>query len=183
MQRTLTTPRLLLRPLAKDDAGMLWPYVSNPEISKDMSWTYHKDISETQAFIDNVLLSTEQGRTMTWCIFFEEIFCGIFSLIGILRQHRSLTYNRAELAYWLGPEFQKRGIMTEAGERVMDFAFREWGLNKLVVGHHINNHNSRDLILRLGFKLLYTEKEVFMKDNEWITCQFYELNAKDYLNK
>jgi ribosomal-protein-alanine N-acetyltransferase len=183
MEYTLHTERLSLELLKKEDAEMIWPYASNPAISKDMSWLPHRDISETQAFIDNTLLNMELGKCITWCIFQEKIFCGIFSLIGILKQHRSLIYNRAELAYWLGPEFQGKGIMTEAGKKIIDFAFNEIGLNKLVVGHHIENDNSKNLIERLGFKYLYTEEDVFMKNNAWITCKFYELKAKDYLKK
>ena len=179
MQYTFDTSRLQLRLLQKDDAAMLWPYVSDPQISKDMSWLPHKNIDETQAFIDNTLLSFDAGKSLTWCVFFENKFCGIFSLIGILRQHRSLIYNRAELAYWLGPAYQGKGIMTEAGIKIVDFAFNDLGLHKLVVGHHINNQNSKKLIERLGFKYLYTEEDVFNKNNEWITCQFYELKAKD----
>jgi [ribosomal protein S5]-alanine N-acetyltransferase len=183
MEFSLRTNRLSLRPLQNEDAQMIWPYVSDPAISKDMSWLPHSNIDETQAFIDNTLVNMKLGKCITWCIFMNGSFCGIFSLIGILRQHRSLVYNRAELAYWVGPEFQGKGIMTEAGTRIIDFAFNELGLHKLVVGHHINNEHSRKLILRLGFKYLYMEEEVFMKNNEWITCQFYQLKANDYLKK
>lgn len=162
---------------------MLWPYVSNPEISRDMSWDVHHSIEETQAFIDTTLKNMEDGRTITWCVFYEEKFCGIFSLIAIIRKHRSLTYDRAELAYWIGPEFQRKGIMTECGERVLDFAFNELKLNKLLVGHHLVNAGSEGLIRRLGFKFLYQEEEVFKKNGEWITCKFYELNHKDHNKK
>jgi ribosomal-protein-alanine N-acetyltransferase len=180
-QYNFKTERLELRPLEKGDAEMLWPYVSNPEISKDMSWQFHKNISETQNFIDSVVKSIDEGKSITWCIFFEGKFCGIFSLIAILKSHRALIYNRAELAYWIGPEFQSKGIMTEAGKKIIDFAFRELKLNKLVVGHHLHNKSSEKLILRLGFRFLYTEEEVFMKNEEWITCKFYDLKARDYL--
>jgi [ribosomal protein S5]-alanine N-acetyltransferase len=179
----LKTERLLLRPISEDDADILWPYVSNPEISKDMSWEAHKSISDTRAFIDGTLANMKAGKTITWCIYFEEKFCGVFSLISILRTHRALTYDRAELAYWLGPEFQGKGIMTEAGKKVIEYGFSVLKLNKIVVGHHVNNKNSENLILRLGFKFLYEEQEVFKKNNEWITCKFYELRAKEYLNK
>ena len=179
----LSTERLQLRPLKETDAGMLWPYVSDPRISMDMSWEAHKDLSETQAFIDSALKSMEQGKSVTWCIFLNDTFCGIFSLIAILRKHRALIYNRAELAYWAAPEFQGKGIMTEAGKKVIEFAFRDLQLNKLVVGHHQNNRNSEALILRLGFNYLYTEDEVFMKNGEWVTCRFYELKLKEYLKK
>jgi [ribosomal protein S5]-alanine N-acetyltransferase len=178
---SLKTDRLVLRPLEKTDAGMLWPYVSNPEISKDMSWQAHTNISETQEFIDGTLRNMELGKTITWCIFINGTFCGLFSLIGILKKHRSLTYNRAELAYWIGSEFSGQGIMTEAGKEVIHFAFTQLSLHKLVVGHHINNKNSENLIKRLGFTYLYTEEESFAKNNEWITCKFYELKSKDYI--
>jgi RimJ/RimL family protein N-acetyltransferase len=178
----LTTDRLTLRILDKSDANMLWPYVSNYEISRDMSWLPHQDISETQEFIDSTLLDMEQGKNITWCIFLGNTFCGIFSLITILKKHRSLTYNRAELAYWIGPEFQGRGIMTEAGKKIIEFAFYELKLNKLIVGHHISNKNSENLILRLGFHFQYEEMEVFMKNDEWITCKFYELRRSDFIN-
>ncbi|HEY4875332.1 MAG TPA: GNAT family N-acetyltransferase [Puia sp.] len=178
----LETERLLLRPLSSSDATVLWPYVSNSEISKDMSWESHQDISETQKFIDETLKSMVRGKTITWCIFMDEKFCGLFSIISILRKHRALTYNRGELAYWAVPQFQGKGIMTEAGKRVIGFAFNELKLNKLVVGHHVNNKNSENLILRLGFNYLYTQEEVFMKNNKWITCKFYELNSKNYFN-
>jgi RimJ/RimL family protein N-acetyltransferase len=176
----LTTERLTLRPLAQTDAEMLWPHVSDPEISRDMSWQPHQQLSETQAFIDGVLKSMEQGKSITWCIFLDGEFCGLFSLIAIMRKHRALTYNKAELAYWAAKTFQGKGIMTEAGTKVIDFAFTQLGLNKLVVAHHDNNKNSEALILRLGFHYLYTEEESFMKNGSWITVRFYELKAKDY---
>lgn len=179
----LKTERLFLRTVQKTDAEILWPYVSNPEISKDMSWQAHTNISETEEFIENTLKNIDLGKAITWCIFFENKFCGIISLISILKRHRSLTYNRAELAYWLGQEFWGKGIMTEAGKKVIDFAFHDLKLNKLVVGHHINNRGSENLISRLGFKFLYTETDVFMKNDIWITCKFYEFNSKDYLIK
>jgi RimJ/RimL family protein N-acetyltransferase len=181
LANNLTTERLELRPIAIGDEQMLWPYVSDPNISQEMSWEAHKDISETKSFIESSIKSMEAGKSITWCIFLEKKFCGIFSLIAILRKHRALTYNRAELAYWLGGDFQKRGIMTEAGMKIIDFAFKDLKLHKLVVGHHINNLDSEKLIKRLGFDHMYTEEEVFMKNGNWVTCKFYELNSKNYL--
>ncbi len=180
---TLKTERVLLRPLHREDELILWPYVSNPEISRDMSWEPHQNISDTRKFVDDTLESMKNGKNITWCIYFNDRFCGLFSLIGILKNHRALIYNRAELAYWIGPEYQGQGIMTEAGRKVIDYAFNNLQLNKLLVGHHIENRNSENLILRLGFKYLYTEDEVFKKRGKWITCKFYELKFKDYIEK
>jgi ribosomal-protein-alanine N-acetyltransferase len=171
----LKTDRLLLRPLQVADAPVLWPHLTNKEISKNMSWDAHKDISETIAFIERVKEEFEKGKSVTWGIFTNGIFCGVFSIISILRSHRSLVYDRAELAYWLAPEFQGQGIMTEAGQKIIDFAFQELKLHKIVVGHHMENKASEKLIKRLGFEFRYDEIEAFKKNGKWVDCKFYEL--------
>jgi ribosomal-protein-alanine N-acetyltransferase len=174
----LKTDRLLLRPLRVADAAVVWPHLANKEISKDMSWEAHKDIAETVAFLQRVEEEFEKRKSITWGIFQNGMFCGIFSVISILRSHRSLVYDRAELAYWLGPEFQGKGIMTEAGLKIIDFAFHELKLHKIVVGHHVENKASEKLIIRLGFEFRYDEIEAFKKNDKWVNCKFYELRKK-----
>ena len=174
----LKTERLTLRPLRVADAPVVFPYLANEEISKDMSWEAHRSIEETIAFLKRVEEELEKGKSITWGIFEKGLFRGVFSIISILRSHRSLVYDRAELAYWLGPEFQGKGIMTEAGLKIIDFAFSELKLHKIVVGHHLQNKASEKLINRLGFEFRYDEIEAFKKNGEWIDCKFYELRKK-----
>lgn len=174
----LNTERLTLRPLQVTDAPLAWPYLANKEISKDMSWDAHKDISETIAFLQRVEEEFVKGKSISWGIFQNNKFCGIFSIISILRTHRSLVYDRAELAYWLGPEFQGKGIMTEAGLKIIAFAFETLKLHKIIVGHHMKNKASQHLIERLGFEYRYDEIEAFKKNGEWVDCKFYELRNK-----
>ena len=65
----INTDRLVLRPITAKDAELIWPYVSDPEVSKDMSWDAHQNIEQTNKFIADVLVSMTQGRSITWCIF------------------------------------------------------------------------------------------------------------------
>jgi RimJ/RimL family protein N-acetyltransferase len=108
------------------------------------------------------------------------LFCGLISLIGILRTHRVLTYNQAELAYWTSRKHQRRGIMTEAGRRVLDFAFRDVGLHKVRVSHFAENKASHSLIRRLGFRYIGTQLEEFSKASVWHDHVTYELLAREY---
>ena len=71
--------------------------------------------------------------------------------------------------------------MTETGHAVIQFAFSKLGLNRLIVGHHLENIASKKLIDRLGFKLIGTEHQAFMKNDRWIDIQMYELLAKDFV--
>jgi RimJ/RimL family protein N-acetyltransferase len=136
----------VLRPLTLDDVDLLWPDISDPEISGQMAWEAHTKRSQTIDFLKNEVARREAGKGITWAVFKDGLFCGIFSLIGLVRKHRALTYNKAELAYWLSRKYQRQGIMTEAGRRVLQFAFDELKLHKLFVSHFSDNVASENLI-------------------------------------
>lgn len=177
---TLKTERLRLEVLKKEDAGSLWPYVSDPAVSALMSWEAHKTIQETHAFLDAVDASFEAGRAVSWGLHYEGKIIGVFSVISIHRKHRLLTYDKAELAYWLGPEYQGKGLMTEAGERVLEFAFTQMKLHKIYVGFHNGNKGSKGLIERLRFRYSHLEREAFSKNGEWVDVPYYEMLEKEY---
>ncbi len=176
----LKSKEIFLRPITTKDVDLAFSYMSNSEISKDMSWDAHKSKLQTLEYLKTVCGDFKKGKSVTWAVFYNKRFVGVFSIIAILRKHRSLTYNRAEIAYWLGPEFQGKGIMTKAGNLVLGFAFNSLGLDKLVVGHHIGNEGSEKLIKRLGFRFTYYEKNMFSKNGKWIDCKFYELNKAEW---
>jgi len=70
--------------------------------------------------------------------------------------------------------------MTEAGKRIIEFSFTRLALNRLVVGHDVENLPSQRMNERLGFKLIGIEHEAFMKNGRWIDIKIYELLRKDY---
>jgi RimJ/RimL family protein N-acetyltransferase len=176
----LSTDRLLLRPLEPADLELLWPDIADPEISQLMAWEPHKTKEQTAAFIDNEIKRRESGNGVTWAILHDGTFCGIISLIGILQTHRALTYNKADLAYWTSRSQQRRGFMTEAGRRVLNFAFETLGLHKVYVSHFAENQASRALIRRLGFRFIGTQRAEFQKAGVWHDHLMYELLDKEY---
>jgi ribosomal-protein-alanine N-acetyltransferase len=176
---TLRTERLLLTPIGLKDLEDIWPHVANPQISRLMSWQAHQNISETKSFIESLEQSRQCGRGITWSIFKDDRFCGIISLINILRQHRALTYNCAELAYWLGLEFRGQRIMSEAGRRVIAFAIEDLGMHRLEVGHFTSNLDSERIIKQWKFHYIGEKRHAFMKDEVWHDAKFYDLLASD----
>jgi [ribosomal protein S5]-alanine N-acetyltransferase len=177
---TIKTDRLFLRPLTVDDIEIIWPHVSNPEIPKYMSWDAHMDKTETQKFLERIHEDMADGKSILWAIFLKEQFCGIISLISIIRRHRSLTYDKAELAYWLAPKYQKQGIMTEAGKAVIGVAFQKLGFHRLTVSHMPENKASENLIKKWQFRYIGEEREAFMKNAKWHNHKLYELLVSDY---
>jgi ribosomal-protein-alanine N-acetyltransferase len=172
----LQTERLELRPVTKNDAEAFFPLLSDPDISRDMAWNAHSDLEQSRKFLEEAACAFESRRTVHWAVRNQGCLVGLFSLIDIRGCHRAIEYNRAELAYWLSPAKQRQGFMTEAGHSVIDFAFREMGLNKLIVAHHLGNAASEGLIRKLGFRKLYLEEQAFRKNGVAVDCIHYDLH-------
>ena len=176
---TLHTERLLLRPITGADLELVWPHVADPRISRLMSWKAHQDKAETAAFIDSLEQSRLAGRGITWSIFKDGDFCGIISLINIMRQHRALTYDCAELAYWLGLPWQGQRIMSEAGRCVIEHAFGALDMHRLEVGHFSSNAASERIIKQWKFRYIGEKRHAFKKDDVWHDAKFYDLLQSD----
>jgi RimJ/RimL family protein N-acetyltransferase len=176
----LTTPRLRLRPLVPSDAASMWPDMSDPEVSRWMAWDAHREPKQTEAFVAHEVARREAGSGVTFAVLENDGFRGIVSLIGLMHTHRALTYNRAELAYWLGRAHRGRGLATEAGTAVLRFGFGTLGLHKVHVGHFGANAASRALIQRLGFRHVGIQRQEFSKDGVWHDQHLYEMLDEEF---
>lgn len=176
----LKTARLFLDPVKVSDAQDFYPHFSNPEICRDMAWSAHTSIAESESFLQQAELAFRSKRAVHWAVRNDGETIGLFSLIDIRGTHRSIEYNRAELAYWLAPNYQRQGFMTEAGLAVIAFAFDKMELRKLLVSHHAANEASRKLICKMGFELLYKETESFLKNNQVIDVWHYSLSREQW---
>jgi [ribosomal protein S5]-alanine N-acetyltransferase len=177
---TILTERLLLRPVDVSDVELLWPDISDPEIAKQMAWSAHSDKAQTLEFLKGEVTRYQSEKGITWAILMDGAFCGIISVIAITRAHRALTFDRAELAYWIGRKYQQRGVATEAARVVIRHAFQKLGLHKLVVSHHSGNMASQALIKRLGFRYVGTQIAEFRKDGVWYDHWLYEMLDREF---
>ncbi|MDQ4106675.1 MAG: GNAT family N-acetyltransferase [Actinomycetota bacterium] len=124
----LMTERLLLRKMRSDDAGEIFAYASDPEVTRYMRWETHRTIDDSRAFLDLVLGKYEGGGEPDWGIVHKESgrFTGTCGFIEYSPEH-----SRIELGYVLAKEFWGRGLMPEAVRAIIRFGFEELGLNRI----------------------------------------------------
>lgn len=86
-------------------------------------------------------------------------------LAGTLGVHNIDWINKkTSLGYWLGSQFQGRGLMTQAVVTYMDrLIFGSWKLERLTIQAATGNARSRAIPERLGFQL-----EGVMRRNEFL---------------
>lgn len=87
---------------------------------------------------------------------------------------------KTEIGYWLGKEYEGRGLITRSVKALMNYAFLELKLNKIEIGVAVDNTKSRAIPEKLGFT-----REGQLRDYEYINGRFvdriiYELKADDW---
>ncbi len=120
---------------------------------------------DTLSFIRSVLEQFAENRG-----FAAGIWTGS-RLVGTIGVHRIDWLNRrVEIGYWLGHEFEGRGIMADACRAVLTHLFDELELHRVEIRCAAGNVRSAALAGRLGFTLDGTLREA-----HWVNGQFHDL--------
>lgn len=176
----LATARLRLRPLEDDDVDDLWPFVSDPELPRMMSWTAHTDRSQTLAFVHWARDAWARGSDATWAIEVDGRAMGVISLDDIRYEMRAWRIDRAELGYWIAPPLHGQGLMTEAAQAVMRCGFETLALHKITVHCIAENAGSRRVIEKLGFRPIGRLEDHVWRDGRWWSVLGYELTSGEW---
>lgn len=92
-------------------------------------------------------------------------------LAGVIGYHTiNWTSRRVEIGYWLGSEFQGKGLMTKACSAMIDYAFAKLTLNRVEIHCATENLRSRAIPERLGFT-----REGTLRESEWLYDHFVDL--------
>lgn len=143
----LETPRLRLRRLTPSDEAALVALDSDPEV---MRWVGSppgvKPPAETRERARQ-RIAADHGPLGFWRV--EGRVDGAFHGLGALVPMP--TGDDVELAYRLVRAAWGRGIASEAGAALVDYAFRTVGLPRLVAVTYPDNRPSQRVLEKLGF--------------------------------
>lgn len=158
----LETERLVLRPLRQDDAPVIQRRFPRWEVVRHLSavvpWPYPADGAATH--MADSLQEMALGRKCLWAIVPKG---GPDELIGRIDLWPDDGKSRDQRGFWLDPEFQGRGLMTEAADRVTDFAFRDLGWPHLWVSNATANRASARIKEKQGARLIVRERARYVE--------------------
>lgn len=131
----IRTHRLVLRSLQEDDAYRLTSCLDNINISRWLSVVPHPYTQDNAIwFINHVKTHDMQ----VWAIILDDTLVGLISC-------------DSDFGYWLAEDHWGQGIMTEAGDAVIDYVFSVKGAECLTSSYFKGNDASRNVLLKLGF--------------------------------
>ncbi len=86
---------------------------------------------------------------------------------------------KAHIGYWIGADYRRKGIATEAAGLVCKYAFEEMKLHRLETKVLSTNRPSARVLEKNGFRLEGTERDAFFMDNRFLSFDIYgRINEK-----
>lgn len=148
-EERLETQRLILRRFTLDDVPALYQLGTIPEIIRYAGNTPLASLEAAREnLIKNPLRDYEvHGFGRLACVWKET-----GAVIGFSGIKHLDELNENELGYRLLPEFWGMGLATEAGFAVIDHARTAYKLKRLVSVIHPDNHASKNVVRKFGFK-------------------------------
>ncbi|MGA7109441.1 MAG: GNAT family protein [Terracidiphilus sp.] len=146
--KTLETRRLLLRKPALSDAqAILERYAGDPVVTRYMSWSTHRTISDTAAFLAWSDADWELWPAGSYLIFSRESK-------NLLLGGTGLAFRTPEFAvtgYVLAQDAWGQGFATEALQAMVDLA-RSLGVKRLEAVCHAEHRPSAHVMEKCGFQ-------------------------------
>jgi [ribosomal protein S5]-alanine N-acetyltransferase len=172
---TLTTSRLVLRPLDLADADAVQVIFPNWEIVRFMSssipWPYPADGALT--FIRDIALpAMEKGAEWHWSIRPKQAPA---QLVGLITLTDKPDENRG---FWLDPAWQGRGLMSEAVAAVTDYWFEILERPVLRAPKAVANVPSRRISERSGMRLIRIEDRDLVSGS--VSCEVWEITREEW---
>ncbi|HJV15805.1 MAG TPA: GNAT family protein [Bacillales bacterium] len=134
-------------------------------------------VEDTKEFIQGCLTSYSLHKGMNTAILLDGEIVGIAGYNTINWSNKT-----AYIGYWLGEEYQGKGIMTKVSKALTNYAFTHLNLHKVEIRVATENKKSRSIPERLGFA-----NEGCIRQAEWLYDHYvdhiiYGILADEWLN-
>lgn len=163
------TERLLLKKVQPEDHLNIYKGLSHPQVIRYYGVQY-SSLEETEEQMKWYSNLEKSGSGMWWTIKLKENnhFCGAIGYNDLQEEHK-----KAEIGFWLLPEFWGKGFVMESAEKILEYLFEEIKIHRLEAFVEETNFNSSKVLGKLGFQYECTMEETEIKNGEYINVEFY----------
>lgn len=149
----------VLRPWRIEDVRSLCLHANNSMVSRNLRDVFPFPYTDKDAefFITNIAAATNN------LILAIEVDGAAVGSIGILPQTDVYRKN-AELGYWLGQSYWGRGIMTEAVDAIVRYAFQHFDIHRIYASVFERNLASIRVLEKCGFSRETIHYQAILKD-------------------
>lgn len=143
----LKTQRLILRPWKESDLEDFYEYAKVDGVGQMAGWLPHSSMEESKMILNRFI----EGKK-TFAI---ELAGKVIGSVGV-EQYNEANFPELQekqgraIGYVLSKDYWGRGIMPEAVQAVIQWLFKEAGLDFVLISHYEWNHQSQRVIQKCG---------------------------------
>lgn len=165
----LTTERLTLTELLPEDQQFVFEGLSHPHVIPFYGVRY-KTFEETKKQMEWYEETTKDGTATPFKIVNKDTGekMGVVGIYFFKPEHK-----KAEIGFWLLPQYWNRGFALEAMEAVIDYWRREKDIHRIEAYVETQNSASKKLLEKAGFRYEGTMKDCEIKNEKFISLMIY----------
>lgn len=166
---SIQTKRLRLRSREIEDNSMIFSATRFDGFNDGMPWDPPETEQELIPRVEHAKKLWRQGDSYTFVIEYKN------QSIGMISIRKTDTENIWSIGYFLHPNFQGQGFMTESVKAVIDFGIIELKAKIIEAQCAVWNMASEKVLISSGMK--FTEKipQGFMKKGFWVEENKYQI--------
>ncbi|MEU6268041.1 GNAT family N-acetyltransferase [Saccharopolyspora shandongensis] len=147
----IKTDRLLLRPFTTDDTADVWAYQHQRDVARYLLWE-PRDRDQVRDAVARMAKETGLGAEGD-CLSLAVVSPELDAVVGQVELVWHSEANRqAEVGYIFNPDYQGKGLATEAAREVLRLGFEDLGLHRIIGRCNALNAASARLMERLGMR-------------------------------
>jgi ribosomal-protein-alanine N-acetyltransferase len=144
---SFSTARLVLRKPRETDAPLIFEaYGQDPEVTRYLLWRPHRSLKDAEEAVGRFLANWRAGSKYCWLIFRRDRG----ELAGAIAAR--IDGQGVHLGYLLAQSFRGEGLMSEAVNAVVEWAFSEASIYRVWAVCDVENMSSARLLDRNGFQ-------------------------------
>lgn len=138
---------------------------SRAHLEQWLPWVnFTQEVRNSREFIESTMKQFGENNGFQAGIWYKGELAGVIGLHGINWANKSTS-----IGYWLGEEFQGKGLMTSACQAIINYCFDELGLKRIEIRAATGNYKSQAIPERLGF-----EKEGCVRSAEYLYDKYVD---------
>jgi [ribosomal protein S5]-alanine N-acetyltransferase len=143
-ERFVTDRLVLRRPVASDAPVLFEEYAQDPTVTRHLTWRPHARLDESRSYLARCEAGWNSGTDLTWAL----TLAGSDRLIGMIALRP--RGHMADIGYVLARAHWGKGLMSEAGRAIVDWALGNPAVHRVWAVCDIENRASARVMEKLG---------------------------------
>lgn len=137
--------KVYLKMMEEEDIPNRVKWINDPEVQDTLNYDIPTSVAKTRKWFDKILLDPSRREFSIFTLDGRHIgFCGLFNIkVPVMKAEFHAVIGEKE--YWRG------GYGTDVYRTLVDYGFRELGLNKIYGYQLLHNYGAHRVVEKLGW--------------------------------